>query len=604
MTEETRQKILEEAERQDAEYRKFHDWEQGTKIMINSFYGGLANPYMYFFNTNLAECITKQGKSAILYAERNINKYFKEHWHRDKKTHEKMGITVTKKVLNDVTVYIDTDSCDKNTIIHCEDKDRTIEELYNHCSQYGNGGNTLAGHESNLCNVRILNYSENNGLYYANAKRVIRHKVSKKKWLLKTKSGKKIIVTNDHSLVVFRDGKQVTCKPCEVLLTDKILTILRLNIKEINYQFEDIESIECIGEFENEYVYDIEMDDNTHTFIGNDILVHNSVYSQFKEIISTTDWGMDGEHKNWRIKYKRPGDKDYRYRDFCGAKPREYVVEYFDLNNGEKYEEYEILQIDGTPKDFALLLDEVFLNGFFTHIFDVYAKKRNADNYLNFELESYADSGIWLSKKKYMQNIRWVDKIPRHEIYESLSHIKSKGVELIQASCPAYARKLLNQLVRWIFAHDRFVMADFMNEVKNAKREFMVADIEEICWNKRPNNYQQYVVSDEGELVFGPKTPITIQGLGHFNFLLNSKPKYKTKYNNLKDGIVCKYYYSKSKLCEMFAFEPGMYPIEFAPEPDRDKMFSKVVLEPLNRIMNAIGEPEVNNDMMFQSKLF
>ena len=226
MTEELRLKILEEADRQEAEYNKYHNWEQGTKILINSFYGGLANSYMYFFNVDLAECITKQGKSAILYAEKNINKYFNEYWHKDKKTHEAMGIAVTGKVVNDVTVYIDTDSCDKNTIIHCEDKDRTIEEFYNHCSQYGDGGNTLAGHESNLCNVRILNYSENNGLYYANAKRVIRHKVSKKKWILKTKSGKKIIVTNDHSLVVFRDGKQVTCKPCEVLLTDKILTIL------------------------------------------------------------------------------------------------------------------------------------------------------------------------------------------------------------------------------------------------------------------------------------------------------------------------------------------------------------------------------------------
>ena len=33
-------------------------------------------------------------------------------------------------------------------------------------------------------------------------------------------------MTNDHSMVVFRDGKQLTVKPCEILKTDKILTII------------------------------------------------------------------------------------------------------------------------------------------------------------------------------------------------------------------------------------------------------------------------------------------------------------------------------------------------------------------------------------------
>ena len=113
----------------------------------------------------------------------------------------------------------------------------------------------MAGHESNLCNVRILNYSENNGLYYANAKRVIRHKVSKKKWALGTQSGKCIIVTNDHSLVVFRKGKQVVCKPCEVLLTDMVLTSEFNGISSCyDFEFSKVRGIECIGDFEDEYI--------------------------------------------------------------------------------------------------------------------------------------------------------------------------------------------------------------------------------------------------------------------------------------------------------------------------------------------------------------
>ena len=225
MNQELERKIRDKIEELNATYTKYHNWEQGTKIMINSFYGGLGNQYMYFFNPDLAECITKQGKNAILYAERNINDYFINHWYEDRETHEKLGVTVHCPVKKQVTVYIDTDSCDKDTIIHCHDKDRTIEELYNECEQYGSAGNTMAGHESVRCPILVLNQSDANGVYFAEAKRVIRHKVKKKKWKITTKTGKTVIVTNDHSIIVVRDGERISCKPLDILPTDKIITV-------------------------------------------------------------------------------------------------------------------------------------------------------------------------------------------------------------------------------------------------------------------------------------------------------------------------------------------------------------------------------------------
>lgn len=429
--------MMEESARQEAEYIKFHNWEQGTKIFINSIYGGFGNAFMYFFNVDLAECITKQGKSAILYAEKSINKYFLEWWHKDRKTHEAMGITVTGKVVNDVTVYIDTDS----------------------------------------------------------------------------------------------------------------------------------------------------------------------VYSQLDEVISTTDWGMGPDDPNWRVKFKKPGDADWRYRYFCGKKSREYVIEYLKLDSDE-IAEYELERVEGTPKDFALLLDEVFLAKYFEHIFDKYVQKYNGYNYLNFELESYADSGIWLAKKKYMQNIRWLDKIKRHESYDNLSKIKSKGVELIQASSPSFVRKSLNYLVKWIFGHDNFKMKDLIIEVKRIKREYMVADIEEICWNKKCSNYWEYVMSDSKVLEMKSGTPIYVKGLALYNYLLNDSG-YKSKYGRLKDGMMCKFYHCDYEGCEMFAFEPGMYPVEFAPQVNREVMFRKTILDPLNRILDVIpNASHLEPDLMLVSKLF
>jgi intein/homing endonuclease len=43
-----------------------------------------------------------------------------------------------------------------------------------------------------------------------------------------------------------------------------------------DFEIVEIDSIEEIGSFEDEYVYDLEMEDESHTFIGNDMLVHNT----------------------------------------------------------------------------------------------------------------------------------------------------------------------------------------------------------------------------------------------------------------------------------------------------------------------------------------
>jgi len=121
-------------------------------------------------------------------------------------------------------IYGDTDSCSSDSKIITNLSACTIEELYNK-NILSDAGETLRGHESVLCDEKVLNYSKEKNLYYAPIKRIIRHKVTKSKWKLKTKSGKEIIVTNDHSMIVFRDGIQTEVKPCDILMTDKILSI-------------------------------------------------------------------------------------------------------------------------------------------------------------------------------------------------------------------------------------------------------------------------------------------------------------------------------------------------------------------------------------------
>lgn len=137
-----------------------------------------------------------------------------------KKFDESRGVRSTPLI-----IYGDTDSCQNDTLIQTNSDKLTVEDLYNRNMINGSAGNTLKGHESVNCLDKILNYDKEKGLYYAPVKRIIRHKVTKAKWILKTKSGKEIIVTNDHSMIVFRNNVQMEVKPCEILKTDKILCV-------------------------------------------------------------------------------------------------------------------------------------------------------------------------------------------------------------------------------------------------------------------------------------------------------------------------------------------------------------------------------------------
>ena len=48
---------------------KYTAYEQAVKLTLNSIYGAFGNKWFHFFNIDIAESITKQGKDAILYSE-------------------------------------------------------------------------------------------------------------------------------------------------------------------------------------------------------------------------------------------------------------------------------------------------------------------------------------------------------------------------------------------------------------------------------------------------------------------------------------------------------------------------------------------------------
>lgn len=193
--------------------------------MLNGSYGAFATSYFILYNNQVAGSITAQGRELTKTMDKFNEDYWYNHWHTDFELHMKLGIKdITQIPKNDnVSIYADTDSCSYDSIIRTNNGSFKIEDWYNNNIKNGSAGETSKGHESVKTDDLILNYSDR--LYYAKVNRIIRHKVSKPKWKLKTKTGKEIIVTNDHSMIVFRNGVKIEVKPSQILKTDKILII-------------------------------------------------------------------------------------------------------------------------------------------------------------------------------------------------------------------------------------------------------------------------------------------------------------------------------------------------------------------------------------------
>ena len=264
--------------------------ETGAKLCGNAAYGASANKNFYFYNVNLAADITGECRLLTKTMWHNIEEFFHNTLWERKDLWEKFDFALdpSKKdwySTQPVSIYRDTDSTIGSSVIKLENEEDTIENIWNKCfketglfTQTENGQELVEGNGR-----KVLNYV-NGKLKYVPIKYIMRHKVSKPKFKITTKSGKEIVVTGDHSCIVVRNGKQLVIKAKDINKeTDKIITVkLCDEFKQfMNYIVEDIQSIEQLDDFDNEYVYDIEVDDDSHTFIANDILIHNSVYSTY-----------------------------------------------------------------------------------------------------------------------------------------------------------------------------------------------------------------------------------------------------------------------------------------------------------------------------------
>ena len=121
---------------------------------------------------------------------------------------------------------------------------------------------------------------------------------------------------------------------------------------------------------------------------------------------------------------------------------------------------------------------------------------------------------------------------------------------------------------------------------------------------KRTNNIEKYIVDDTIEFQIGSKCPPNVKAAGFYNFLMNTNSKYKNKYKMIGNGEKLKLYHCKHNVCDMFAYLPGDHPYEIAPEIDYEIQFEKSVIDPLNRVLKAVGLQTLNRNLIYSTSLF
>lgn len=226
---------IEELNKRLAELQKkssdYYNQEQGIKLTLNSIYGALGNQWFACFNPDVAESVTLQGQDIWRFAEKIINRYFNDMWHQDTELHEKMGVRNVRKLNMDLIIYGDTDSVlgtSKLFIMNDigEKNEISIEDLFNLLAEFDDIFVDFKGnHIIEVKGISTLNYKKEK-IEYSPIKKIIRHRVRKPKWKITTESGKEVIVTNDHSITVFRNGEKIHIKPSEINLdTDEILSV-------------------------------------------------------------------------------------------------------------------------------------------------------------------------------------------------------------------------------------------------------------------------------------------------------------------------------------------------------------------------------------------
>lgn len=251
---------------------------------------------------------------------------------------------------------------------------------------------------------------------------------------------------------------------------------------------------------------------------------------------------------------------------------------------------------DKQQLEFVLSINRHRLKDYFKQAFQKYATHFHTDNRQDFELENISRSAIWLAKKKYILKVSYKDN--KHEELLSKEFLIIKGLEAIQAAYPKWARTHLYQLYDYLLETGTKLdlEADLIPKLTAIKEEFNTLPIDDIAFSFSIRVYDEYV-KKLVPLELNKGISIYARAAAYHNHII--KKTGNQKYNLIQNGSKIRFYYADANSYEfdIFGYAPGSYPEEFALPMDKQQQFFRMIIEPINKILVAIGFPELTSTL-------
>lgn len=184
--------------------------QAAEKELLNSLYGALGAGAFRYFDYRLAETVTLTGQVTIKTLEKTINGYLQ-------------SIMGDKK---DRIVAMDTDSVVGDSLVYSNNEKIKIEDLYDKFSDISYSDDFNKSYVKPVCETTTLSFNKTTKLIERKKiNYIMKHKVKKNMYKI-TCRGNHVIVTEDHSIEIIRNGRLISVKPSELIpQKDKIINI-------------------------------------------------------------------------------------------------------------------------------------------------------------------------------------------------------------------------------------------------------------------------------------------------------------------------------------------------------------------------------------------
>lgn len=213
-------KDIAEQQNNEDDYDYFDGMQHNRKILINSYYGYVSRPGSRFFDLENASVVTAGGRELIQLLSNNANDYLKNYL-PNKIDKYYIGSKIdSSKIPKKSVKVLDTDSVVGDSLINTDRGNISIEDIFNKFS-YNINEHSKDNFTANVNGLKTMCYDGKNE-QLKKISYIKKHKVNKRMFKLKV-NGDSVIVTEDHSVIVIRDGKMISVCAKDIILGDKLI---------------------------------------------------------------------------------------------------------------------------------------------------------------------------------------------------------------------------------------------------------------------------------------------------------------------------------------------------------------------------------------------